>query len=140
MSISFFDDLGGLFAFWLTFIIQIAWPIIKVEHNPKMSISFFDDLGGLFFTFWLTFIAQSIIRVEHNPKISISFFDDLAAIFLHFGQLSSLSRSSEVERNPKISISFFEDFFQSGSSQIGTLPIANELHCPEVKKIIVHIV
>ena len=83
MSISFFDDLGGLFLHFtqLSSLGSLGLSS-EVECNPKMNISFFDDLGGLF---------------SHFGQPSL---------------LRSLGQSSEVERNPKMNISFFEDFFQ----------------------------
>ena len=46
LSISFFDDLGGLFLHFSQ--LSSLSQSLEVEHNPKMSISFFDDVGGLF--------------------------------------------------------------------------------------------
>ena len=49
MSISFFDDLGGLFLhFGHLLLLGSLGQSSEVEHNIKMSFSFFDDLGGLF--------------------------------------------------------------------------------------------
>ena len=49
MSISFFDDLGGLFLhFGRLASLGLLSRSSEAEHNPKMSISYFDDLGGLF--------------------------------------------------------------------------------------------
>ena len=69
-NILFFNDLGGLFhffVFWSTFFAGLLSRSSEVEHNPKTNILFFDDFGGLFcfFAFWSTFyvqIAWPIIR------------------------------------------------------------------------------
>ena len=50
MSISFCDDLGGLFCILVDFHHSDCLANHqKLEHNPKTSISFFDDLKGPFF-------------------------------------------------------------------------------------------
>ena len=85
MSISFFDDLGGLLSHfgWLLLLRSLGRSS-EVERNPKMSILFFDDLGGLFSQFSqlssLRSLGQSS-EVERNAKPSISFFYDLGAFF-----------------------------------------------------------
>ena len=49
MSISFFDDLGGLFLHFCQLLsLRSLGQSSEVESNPKTSISFFDDVGGLF--------------------------------------------------------------------------------------------
>ena len=49
MNISFFDDLGGLFAhFGQRLSLGSFGQSSEIEHNPKTNSSFFDDLGGLF--------------------------------------------------------------------------------------------
>ena len=61
MSISFFDDLGGIFLHFgqLSSLGSISQPS-EVECNPKMSISFFDDLGGLFLHFGQLSLLRSL--------------------------------------------------------------------------------
>ena len=155
-KISIFIFLAGE-GWWMGFesINQPGWSS-EVERNPKMSISSYDNIGGLFSHFTQILSLQSLSwssEIEHNPKPSISFFDDLGDLSLHFSRLlllGSLSQSSEVKCNIKMSFSFFDDlgglFSHFGwisslrwLSQ-SSLPITNELHCQEVKKIIVHIV
>ena len=49
MSISFFDDVGGLFShFSQLSSLRLLGQSSEVECNPKLSISFFDDLGAFF--------------------------------------------------------------------------------------------
>ena len=49
MSISLFDDLGGLLPhFGQLSLLGLLSQSSEVECNPKMSISSYDDLGGLF--------------------------------------------------------------------------------------------
>ena len=84
-SISFFDDLGGLFLHfsWFLLLGSLGWSS-EVECNPKPSISFFDDLGGLFLHFSWFLLLGSLGRsseVECNIKMSFSFFDDLGWLF-----------------------------------------------------------
>ena len=57
MSISFFDDFGGLFLhLGCLSSLRLLGQSSEVEHNSKTSISFFDDLGGLFFYILLDFL------------------------------------------------------------------------------------
>ena len=85
MSISFFDNLGGLFLhFGQLLLLRFLGQSSEVEHNPKTSISFFDDLGGLFSHFGQLSLLRSLgqsSEVERNPKMSISFFNDLGGLF-----------------------------------------------------------
>ena len=47
MSISLFDDLGGILPhFGQLSLLRLLSQSSEVEHNPKMSISSYDDLGG----------------------------------------------------------------------------------------------
>ena len=49
MSISLFDDLGGILPhFGQLSLLGLLSQSSEVERNPKMSISFYDDLGALF--------------------------------------------------------------------------------------------
>ena len=110
MSISLFDDLGGLLPhFGQLSLLGLLIQSSEVERNPKMSISFFDDLGGLFLHFSHCLSLRSLGRsseVEHNPKTSISFFLAGEGWQMGFESIDQPGRSSEVERNPKTSILF----------------------------------
>ena len=84
MSISFFDDLGGLFSHFsqLSSLRSLSWSS-QNEHNPKTNISYFDDLGGLFLHFSQLLLLRLLSwssEVERNPKTSISFFNDLGGL------------------------------------------------------------
>ena len=85
MSISFFDDLGGLsLHFGQLLSLRSLSQSSEVEHNPKLSISFFDEFGGLFLHFGQLSSLRSFGRSsedECNPKMSIPFFDDLRGFF-----------------------------------------------------------
>ena len=80
MSISLFDDLGGLFLhFGRLSLLGLLGRSSEVESNPKMNISFFDDLGDLggsshFGQLLLLGLLGQLSEVQHNPKTSISFF------------------------------------------------------------------
>ena len=75
MSISFFDDLGGLFPHFSRFLLlRLHGQSSEVEYNPKTSISFF--LAGERWQMGFESIDQpgGSAEVERNPKTSISFF------------------------------------------------------------------
>ena len=95
MSISFFDDLGGLLSHfgWLSLLGRSS----EFVHNPKMSISFFDDLGGLFLHFGHLMLLGSLgwsSEVERNIKMSFSFFLWLRGAFFTF-QLTFITQMTQ---------------------------------------------
>ena len=113
MSISFFDDLGGLFAFWLTFVTQIAQPNHqKLNVIQKWEFIFWWLMGPLF-AFQLSF-HHSDCSANHQKlniiqKWAFHFWWLRGPFFAFFGWLlllRLLSQSSEVESNPKMSIWF----------------------------------
>ena len=117
MSISFFDDLGGLFLhFGQLLLLGLHGRSSEVECNPKMSISFFDDLGGLFSHFGklslLRLLSQSS-EVKRYPKMRISFFDDLGGLFCISVDFCHSDHSSDHQKLNVIQkpTFHFEDFF-----------------------------
>ena len=58
-TISFVDDLGAFFTFWLTSLRSLGQSS-EIEHNPKMNISYFYDLGGLFSNFSQLSLLRSL--------------------------------------------------------------------------------
>ena len=75
MSISFFDDLGGLFPYFSRLLLLgLHGQSSEVESNTKTSISFF--LAGEGWQMGFESIDQPVqsSEVERNPKTSISFF------------------------------------------------------------------
>ena len=88
-SISFFDDLGGLFShFSQVSSVRSLSRSSEVEHNPKLSISFFNDLGGLFSHFSQLLSLRSLNRsseVEHNQKPTFNFLKIFFSILVGVG-------------------------------------------------------
>ena len=107
MSISFFDDLGGLLSHfgWLSLLGLLGWSP-EVECNPKMSISFYWlERGGL----WGSSPSTSPADHQKLNVIKKWAFHFLAGKGWQMGFESNNvpGWSSEVEHNPKMSISFF---------------------------------
>ena len=70
MSISLFDDLGGLLShFGRLSLLRLLSQSSEVERNPKMSILSYDDLGGLFFHISVNF-RHSDLSADHQ-KLNI---------------------------------------------------------------------
>ena len=71
-SISFFDDLGGLFLHFSWFLLLGSLgQSSAVECNIKMSFSFFDDLGGLFSFFWHLVNIRHSDHLADNQKLNV---------------------------------------------------------------------
>ena len=107
MSISSYDDLGGLFCISVTVccsdhsanhqklnIIQKQAFHFLAEEGWQMGFESIDQPG------------QSS-GVEQNPKMSILFFLIGEGWRMGFESINQPGQSSEVERNPKTSILFF---------------------------------
>ena len=120
-SISFFDDLGGLFCISVDFccLDQLA-DHQKLNVIQRWAFYFWWHGGPFFFLFvfqstFITQITWPIIRSWTQSKNKHFIFWWLRGpsfIFLHFSQRSSfrsLGQSLEVEHNPKTSILFFDD-------------------------------
>ena len=114
MNILFFNDLGGLFhffVFWSTFfcsdfLLRLLGRSSEVECNPKTNILFFDDLGGLFhfFLFWSTLFAQ--ITQPKNEHFIFQWLRGPSPFFC----ISVESFCSVIQKhNPKTKILFFDD-------------------------------
>ena len=69
MSISLFDDLGGLFLhFGHLLLLGSLGQSSEVKNNVKMSFSFFDDLGGGFFHISVDFHHSDDSANHHCPS------------------------------------------------------------------------
>ena len=95
-TISFVDDLGGLFSnFGQLSLLGSLSQSSEIERNPKTNISVFNDLGGLFSHFGrhssLGLLSQSS-EIEHNPKYHL----DLKSNFFIPGRGRSLVNSNRT--------------------------------------------
>ena len=127
MSISLFDDLGGILPhFGQLSLLGLLSQYSKVEHNPKMSILFFFlERGGGWGSSPLTTLAdhQKLNIIQNR---AFYFFFAGEGWQMGFESIDQPGRSSEVEHNPKMSIPFF--WLERGGRWVSSLSTSPTNH------------